>query len=148
MRLQSLSRGAVLASLSLLVTQVATTALTYKIAPNEVQCFYTYADKQYSKVAFYFAVSSPFLLIHIIIRSNSVACLKVQSGGSFDVDYKVTGPNQKTILEGSRERQGDFVFTVNELGEYSFCFSNDMSTFAEKMVDFEIAVRNSSFRRQ
>lgn len=59
----------------------------------------------------------------------------------------MTGPNQKTILEGSRERQGDFVFTVNELGEYSFCFSNDMSTFAEKMVDFEIAVRNSTFRR-
>lgn len=59
MRLQSLSRGAVLAYLSLLVTQVASTALTYKIAPNEVQCFYTFADKQYSKVAFYFAVSSP-----------------------------------------------------------------------------------------
>lgn len=59
----------------------------------------------------------------------------------------MTGPNQKIILEGSRERQGDFVFTVNELGEYSFCFSNDMSTFAEKMVDFEIAVRNSTFRR-
>lgn len=57
----------------------------------------------------------------------------------------MTGPNQKTILEGSRERQGDFVFTVNELGEYSFCFSNDMSTFAEKMVDFEIAVWNSNF---
>lgn len=57
----------------------------------------------------------------------------------------MTGPNQKIILEGSRERQGDFVFTVNELGEYSFCFSNDMSTFAEKMVDFEIAVWNPNF---
>lgn len=65
---------------------------------------------------------------------------QVQSGGSFDVDYKVTGPNDKIILEGTKERQGDFVFTVNEVGDYSFCFSNDMSTFAEKMVDFEIAV--------
>ena len=68
----------------------------------------------------------------------------MQSGGSFDVDYKVTGPNDKVILDGVKERQGDFVFTANEIGEYSFCFSNDMSTFAEKLVDFEIAIENES----
>jgi hypothetical protein len=66
--------------------------------------------------------------------------LQVQSGGSFDVDYSVTGPNEKVILDGTKERQGDFVFTANEPGEYRFCFNNEMSTFAEKMVDFEIAV--------
>lgn len=44
-------------------------------------------------------------------------------------------------MEGSKERQGDFVFTAKEQGEYRFCFDNEMSTFAEKMVDFEIAVR-------
>jgi hypothetical protein len=32
------------------------------------------------------------------------------------------------------------VFTAQSVGEYSFCFSNEMSTFAEKFVDFEIAV--------
>ncbi|KAI5838049.1 emp24/gp25L/p24 family/GOLD-domain-containing protein [Morchella snyderi] len=123
MRLFPFSGGFILASITLLVSQVAATALTYKLAPNEKQCFYTFADKKYSKIAFYFAV---------------------QSGGSFDVDYKVTGPNEKVILEGAKERQGDFVFTVNEIGDYSFCFSNDMSTFAEKMVDFEIAVENEA----
>lgn len=65
---------------------------------------------------------------------------QVQSGGSFDVDYSVVGPTDKVILDGSKERQGDFVFTANDPGEYRFCFSNEMSTFAEKMVDFEIAV--------
>jgi len=54
----------------------------------------------------------------------------------------VVGPNEKYILEGERERQGDFVFTANDVGEYRFCFDNEMSTFAEKMVDFEIAVEN------
>jgi hypothetical protein len=44
-------------------------------------------------------------------------------------------------MEGEKERQGDFVFTANELGEYRFCFNNEMSTFAEKTVDFEISVR-------
>lgn len=43
-------------------------------------------------------------------------------------------------MDGNRERQGDFVFTAQHPGEYSFCFSNDMSTFAEKIVDFEITV--------
>ena len=44
-------------------------------------------------------------------------------------------------MEGSKERQGDFVFTAKEPGEYRFCFNNEMSTWVEKMVDFEIAVR-------
>jgi hypothetical protein len=68
----------------------------------------------------------------------------VQSGGSFDIDYAVSGPNGKTILDGSKERQGDYVFTANEVGEYRFCFNNAMSTFAEKSVDFDIAVKFAS----
>ena len=43
-------------------------------------------------------------------------------------------------MDGQKERQGDFVFTASETGEYRFCFNNEMSTFAEKFVDFEIAV--------
>ncbi|KAL8826413.1 MAG: hypothetical protein Q9191_003819 [Dirinaria sp. TL-2023a] len=69
---------------------------------------------------------------------------RVQTGGSFDVDYSVVGPNERTIMEGSKERQGDFVFTAKEAGEYRFCFNNEMSTWVEKMVDFEIAVENES----
>lgn len=46
-------------------------------------------------------------------------------------------------MEGEKERQGDFVFTANDVGQYRFCFNNEMSTFAEKMIDFEIAVRTN-----
>ncbi|KAJ4293604.1 hypothetical protein N0V90_008887 [Kalmusia sp. IMI 367209] len=101
-------------------TAVYATALTYRLEAHERACFFTNVETKGIKVAFYFAV---------------------QSGGSFDVDYEVTGPNDKVILDGTKERQGDFVFTANEEGEYRFCFNNEMSTFAEKMVDFEIAVR-------
>ncbi|KAH0445054.1 endosomal cargo receptor [Colletotrichum camelliae] len=103
------------------VSQVAATALTYKIHANEKACFYAKTQKENEKVAFYFAV---------------------QSGGSFDIDYVVTGPGSKVILDGSKERQGDFVFTAQQVGDYEFCFNNEMSTFAEKFVDFEIAVEN------
>lgn len=44
------------------------------------------------------------------------------------------------VLEGQKEKQGDFVFTANDIGEYKFCFDNDMSTYSEKFVDFEITV--------
>lgn len=67
---------------------------------------------------------------------------QVQSGGSFDIDYQVTNPQQREVLSGQKERQGDYVFTAKDTGEYKFCFSNEMSTFADKMVDFEIAVRS------
>lgn len=69
------------------------------------------------------------------------SALQVQSGGSFDLDYEVTGPEDKIVLTGEKERQGDFVFTAQRAGDYKFCFNNDMSTYTEKVVDFEIAVR-------
>ncbi|KAK2763054.1 hypothetical protein FQN54_009687 [Arachnomyces sp. PD_36] len=107
--------------LASLVSSVSATALTTKIEAHEKSCFYTQVDEASLKVAFYFAV---------------------QSGGAFDITYVVTGPSGRIILDGQKERQGDFVFTAESVGEYKFCFSNEMSTFAEKMVDFEIAVEN------
>ncbi|KAI9880924.1 MAG: hypothetical protein M1830_009992 [Pleopsidium flavum] len=107
--------------LTYMISAVSATALTYKLTPNEKACFFTFVEHKGAKIAFYFAV---------------------QTGGSFDVDYSVVGPNEKVIMEGPKERQGDFVFTAGESGEYRFCFNNEMSTFAEKMVDFEIAVEN------
>ncbi|KAG0168017.1 hypothetical protein DFQ28_005912 [Apophysomyces sp. BC1034] len=97
------------------------TALTYTVAAQENICFYVWADTPQKKVGFYFAV---------------------QSGGAFDIDFSVRDPRNQVILDGERERQGDYVFTANFAGEYSFCFSNDMSTIAEKLVDFEITLEN------
>jgi hypothetical protein len=36
------------------------------------------------------------------------------------------------LVAGQAERQGDYVFTANVVGEYGICFSNTMSTYAEK----------------
>jgi hypothetical protein len=59
----------------------------------------------------------------------------------------VRAPDDKVLIEGSRERQGDYVLTANTVGEYSFCFENDMSTVTEKLVDFDIMVESEP-RRQ
>ncbi|KAF2993463.1 hypothetical protein G7054_g5479 [Neopestalotiopsis clavispora] len=107
--------------LAWLISLVSATALTYRLGANEKACFYAVSPKENTKMAFYFAV---------------------QSGGSFDLDYEVTGPEEKIILSGEKERQGDFVFTAQRAGDYKFCFNNDMSTYTEKVVDFEIAVED------
>ena len=50
------------------------------------------------------------------------------------------------ILDGNRERQGDYVLTANTVGEYAFCFENDMSTLTEKLIDFDIMVESEPRR--
>ncbi|GJE94020.1 emp24/gp25L/p24 family/GOLD-domain-containing protein [Phanerochaete sordida] len=104
---------------------VAATALTTALAANERLCFYADVDKAGEKLGFYFAV---------------------QSGGSFDIDFEVRDPNDKVLLDGQRERQGDYVLTANTPGEYAFCFENDMSTLTEKLVDFDIMVESEPRR--
>ena len=72
--------------------------------------------------------------------------IQVQAGGSFDIDYEVKDPNDRVLLDGARERQGDYVLTANHVGEYSFCFENDMSTLTEKLIDFDIMVESEPRR--
>ncbi|KAJ7076015.1 emp24/gp25L/p24 family/GOLD-domain-containing protein [Mycena belliarum] len=100
-------------------------ALTTAIGANERLCFYADVDKAGEKIGFYFAV---------------------QSGGSFDIDFDIKDPHDKVILDGERERQGDYVLTANTVGEYAFCFENDMSTLTEKLVDFDIMVESEPRR--
>ncbi|KND01056.1 uncharacterized protein SPPG_04148 [Spizellomyces punctatus DAOM BR117] len=101
--------------------RVAATALTYSMAPHERACFYTQASREGEKIGFYFAV---------------------QAGGSFDIDYEVTGPAGNRILNGRKERQGDFIFSAKQPGEHAFCFSNTMSTFSQKTIDLDISSEN------
>lgn len=95
----------------------------------------------------YFSSSiSQWVFTVLTIATSSPKLWQVQSGGSFDIDFEVKDPNEKVILDGTRERQGDYVLTANTVGEYSFCFENDMSTLTEKLVDFDIMVESEPRR--
>jgi hypothetical protein len=106
--------------LTLLTPSVHGAALTTQLKPQERSCYYAWVDKAGEKIGFYFAV---------------------QSGGDFNIDYDIMAPSDKIIYEGRDERQLDIIFTGNEVGEYSFCFENDMSTFADKMVSRKIQIK-------
>ncbi|PWN35062.1 uncharacterized protein FA14DRAFT_133029 [Meira miltonrushii] len=109
------------ALLSILPSSVQGAALTTSVDPHTRACFYAWVDKAGEKVGFYFAV---------------------QSGGSFDIEYSVLDPHEKIVVTGVKERQADLVFTGNSVGEYSFCFENSMSSFAVKIIDFDITVES------
>ncbi|GEQ72975.1 hypothetical protein JCM33374_g6664 [Metschnikowia sp. JCM 33374] len=105
-----------LALLALIQTIVAS-ALTFSLPAKEKSCFYIFTENPNTQVSYYFAV---------------------QQGGSFDVDYAVKDPMGNILVTESKARQGEFVITAKMAGEYEFCFSNEMSTFADKVIDFEI----------
>lgn len=96
---------------------IAASALTFNLPAKEASCFYIFTDKQDVQVSYYFAV---------------------QQGGSFDVDYTIKDPRGEIVASDTKQRQGDLLFNAKQVGEYEFCFSNEMSTFAEKVIDFEI----------
>jgi hypothetical protein len=53
-------------------------------------------------------------------------------------------PDDKVLLEGEDEKQGDYIFTANTVGEYSFCFENEAS-MTDKTIDFEFVPSPSLF---
>ncbi|GMM33126.1 Erp3 protein [Saccharomycopsis crataegensis] len=105
---------------------VSSTALTVSLQPHETLCYYVLTVAKDSSIGFYFAV---------------------QSGGSFDIDFKVKDPEDKVLISGEKERQGDWTLKAETPGEYEFCFANGMSTWADKVVDFEIRV-DDDFRAE
>ncbi|KDN40339.1 hypothetical protein K437DRAFT_270002 [Tilletiaria anomala UBC 951] len=113
--------AALLIALCALPPSVSAAALTAILEPHEKSCYYAWVDQVGEKVGFYFAV---------------------QSGGNFEVAYSVHDPNDKLIIDGHKERQVDIIFTGNTVGEYVFCFHNDYTSYAEKLIDFDITVES------
>lgn len=93
--------------------------LTIKIEPRTEQCFYEAVTHPNVKIAVYFLVSA---------------------GGHLDTDFKVYAPNETVVLSGTHETEKLFNFYASDLGNYKFCFSNQMSTLTQKTVLFEIYV--------
>ncbi len=97
-------------------------ALTFALEAQEKSCYYGEVYKPNTKISFYFVV---------------------QKGGSFDVDYSIEGPDGRVLYAEERTRGTEFVFNGEQLGEYKFCFSNDMSTMTTKVVSFELNFESS-----
>lgn len=92
--------------------------MTFELQEHEVQCF------------------------HEIIPKDQKITLEYQviSGGHFDIDCHMVSPNTKTIYKEQRKQYDTFNHQTLEEGEYTFCFSNEFSTFAHKTVYFDLVI--------
>nr|XP_005496150.1 transmembrane emp24 domain-containing protein 3 [Zonotrichia albicollis] len=72
------------------------------------------------------------------IRDASPA--QVISGGHYDVDCYVEDPNGKTIYQETKKQYDSFSHHTEAKGVYTFCFSNEFSTFSHKIVYFDFQV--------
>lgn len=96
--------------------------MTFTLQEHEVQCF------------------------HEVIPKDKKISLEYQviSGGHFDIDCHMMSPNSKTLYKESRKQYDTFHHKTIDSGEYTFCFSNEMSTFAHKTVYFDLDLGDES----
>ncbi|KAL3272206.1 hypothetical protein HHI36_022689 [Cryptolaemus montrouzieri] len=65
---------------------------------------------------------------------------EVAEGGFLDIDVRIMAPSGETICKGERETNGNYTFTANTQGAYTYCFSNKISTIVPKVVMFNMAI--------
>ncbi|ODQ65720.1 hypothetical protein NADFUDRAFT_82701 [Nadsonia fulvescens var. elongata DSM 6958] len=99
---------------------VSATTLTTRLSGNEISCYYTQVDSLKTKLKFFFAVNA---------------------GGDYMIHSRVRSPGGKIMVD-NKFKQADYVFQPETTGEYEFCFDNSLSTWDDKLIDFEISVEN------
>lgn len=102
------------------ISVVACIEMTFELQEHEVQCF------------------------HEVIPKDQKITLEYQviSGGHFDIDCHMVSPSTKSIYKEQRKQYDTFNHQTMEEGEYTFCFSNEFSTFAHKTVYFDLVIGN------
>ncbi|TFK74428.1 supernatant protein factor, C-terminal domain-containing protein [Pluteus cervinus] len=63
---------------------------------------------------------------------------QVGGGGHLDIDFWLSDPNRKVLGKHIRQSTGDLSTTAETNGRFEYCFSNQMSAIADKMVSFNV----------
>ncbi|KPI87418.1 putative Cop-coated vesicle membrane protein p24 precursor [Leptomonas seymouri] len=93
--------------------------LAVQVAPGLTNCFYENAPGAGVKMFLHYMVSS---------------------GGSLDIDCKITGPDKALIWSANRDSENRVLFKSRMPGLHAFCFSNLMSTVTPKVISFSVMV--------
>ncbi|KAI6047101.1 COPII-coated vesicle protein [Pisolithus marmoratus] len=63
---------------------------------------------------------------------------QVGEGGHLDIDFWLTDPEGDVLAKQIRQSTGSTSITAEKDGRYEYCFSNQMSTMADKQVSFNV----------
>ncbi|XP_075620555.1 transmembrane emp24 domain-containing protein 3 [Balearica regulorum gibbericeps] len=94
------------------------TELTFELPDSDKQCFHQELER-----------GLKFTLDYQVI-----------TGGHYDVDCYVEDPNGRTIYKETKKQYDSFPHHTEVKGVYTFCFSNEFSTFSHKTVYFDFQV--------
>lgn len=86
------------------------------IEPNQEECFHERLQRG-TKIKFTF---------------------EVLDGGSLDIDLSIKDPNNYVIHSEQRQSSGRYTIEANQDGSHTYCFSNKMSSFAMKIIMFNV----------
>lgn len=110
--------------LSLLLPIVYTEGVSVKVNGHDELCVFAAASRRGEKLAFYYSVQS------------------ADSTGNFDIEVNVYNTKHDIVLNTQKDSNGDYVFSANAAGEYSFCFNNhDGST---KMLYVDVTAESDT----
>jgi hypothetical protein len=105
---------------------VSINAFNFVVEPNKEECFYEQID--------------PGVTVGVMFQ--------VTFGGRNDIDVYIKGPDDRLIYGRRRETEGKYVFQTTLGGTYSFCFSNQMSTYTQKSVSLDIDIGLAKEKQQ
>lgn len=63
---------------------------------------------------------------------------QVGEGGHLDIDFWLMDPEGDVLAKQIRQSTGSASITAEKDGRYEYCFSNQMSTMADKQVSFNV----------
>lgn len=93
--------------------------LAVQVGPGRTNCFYEDAPGVGVKMFLHYMVSS---------------------GGSLDIDCRISGPDKTIIWSADRDTENRVLFKSRVPGPHEFCFINRMSTVTPKVVSFSVMV--------
>jgi len=71
----------------------------------------------------------------------------VLNGGQRDVTLDVLAPNKSLIVRKPRERGATLNIKAMQKGVYTFCFSNEFSSFTHKLVYMDISTESARYEK-
>ncbi|KAL0063117.1 p24 complex component [Marasmius tenuissimus] len=63
---------------------------------------------------------------------------QVGGGGHLDIDFWLADPTERLLGKHVRQSTGNIDITAEKDGRYEYCFSNQMSAIADKIVSFNV----------
>ena len=72
------------------------------------------------------------------VRDKMTVTYQVGDGGHLDIDFWLSDPVNKVLSKQIRQSTGSISITAEKDGRHEYCFSNQMSAIADKIVSFNV----------